>query len=139
MSHWYATVLFWRPQVVLCVNERMLLPVLMPLAPAATLPARFPGALATTMLQAHGWDAAKIDAEMQHMRECEITNTANRSVVGTLNEFAFLTGVWKEEQDAPADLHPLFMKLADVPFKPLRYDSPAQRVHALAQSATPTR
>lgn len=87
LGHWYATVLFWRPQVVLCVNELTLLPVLMPLAPAATLPARLPGALAI-VLQAHGWDAAKIDAEMQHMRECEIAKTANRSVVGTLNEFA---------------------------------------------------
>ncbi|MCV9981736.1 DUF6933 domain-containing protein [Burkholderia pseudomallei] len=131
LSRWYATVLFWRPQVVLCVNERTLLPVLIPLAPAATLPARFPEALAI-VLQAHGWDAAKIDAEMQYMRECEIFKTANRSVVGTLNEFAFLARVWKEEQDAPPDLHQLSMRLADVPCKPLRYDSPAQRVRTLA-------
>ncbi|PRH40726.1 DUF6933 domain-containing protein [Burkholderia vietnamiensis] len=138
LGRWYATVLFWRPQVVLCVNEHTLLPVLMPLAPVTTLPARFPEALAT-VLQAHGWDAAKIDAEMQHMRDCEIAKTANRSVVGTLNEFAFLARVWKEEQDAPPDLHRLSMKLADVPCKPLRYDSPAQRVRALAQSAAPAR
>nr|WP_317737620.1 hypothetical protein [Burkholderia pseudomallei] len=136
MSHWYATVLFWRPQVVLCVNERTLLPVLIPLAPAATLPARFPEALAI-VLQAHGWDAAKIDAETQYMRECEIVKTANRSVIGMLNEFTFLARVWKEERDAPPDLHRLSMKLADVPCKPLRYDSPAQRARALAQSATP--
>lgn len=136
LSHWYATVLFWRPQVVLCVNERTLLPVLIPLAPAATLPARFPEALAI-VLQAHGWDAAKIDAETQYMRECEIVKTANRSVVGMLNEFTFLARVWKEERDAPPDLHRLSMKLADVPCKPLRYDSPAQRARALAQSATP--
>ncbi|HGO6129709.1 hypothetical protein NUV25_28595 [Burkholderia pseudomultivorans] len=84
-------------------------------------------------------DAAKIDAEMQHMRDCEIAKTGNRSMVGTLNEFAFLARVWKEEQDASPDLHRLSMKLADVPCKPLRYDSPAQRVRALAQSATPTR
>lgn len=138
LGHWYATVLFWRPQVVLCVNERTLLPVLIPLVPAATLPARFPEALAT-VLQAHGWDTAKIDAEMQHMHECEIVKTANRSVVGMLNEFAFLARVWKEEQDAPPDLRRLSMKLADVPCKPLRYDSPAQRVRALAKSTTPAR
>ena len=35
---WYATALSWRPQVALLVNEPTLLPVLMPLAPAATLP-----------------------------------------------------------------------------------------------------
>jgi hypothetical protein len=32
---WYATLLFWRPQVALFVNERTFLPVLMPFAPAA--------------------------------------------------------------------------------------------------------
>ena len=40
LGQWYATALPWRPQVVLLVNEPTLLPVLMPLAPAATLPAR---------------------------------------------------------------------------------------------------
>ncbi len=44
LGEWYATVLFWKPHVVLGprVNETTLLPILMPLAPAATLPARIP-------------------------------------------------------------------------------------------------
>lgn len=33
LGTWYATVLFWKPRVVLLVNESTLLPVLMPLAP----------------------------------------------------------------------------------------------------------
>ena len=45
LGNWYANVLFWKPQVVLLVNERTLLPVLMPLAPAATLAERFPEVL----------------------------------------------------------------------------------------------
>lgn len=45
LGSWYATVLLWRPQVALFVNETTLLPVLMPLAPAASLLARFPAAL----------------------------------------------------------------------------------------------
>ncbi|MGH3826906.1 MAG: DUF6933 domain-containing protein, partial [Pseudonocardiaceae bacterium] len=36
LGDWYATALFWRPQVALLVSEVTLLPVLMPLAPAAT-------------------------------------------------------------------------------------------------------
>jgi hypothetical protein len=40
LGQWYATALTWRPQVALLVNESTLLPVLMPLAPAATLPTR---------------------------------------------------------------------------------------------------
>lgn len=30
LGEWYATALFWRPQVALLVNEPTLLPVLMP-------------------------------------------------------------------------------------------------------------
>jgi hypothetical protein len=41
MGQWYPTALFWRPHVALFVNEPTL-PVLMPLAPAGTLLARFP-------------------------------------------------------------------------------------------------
>jgi hypothetical protein len=42
MGSWYATVLFWKPQVALFVNETTLLPLLMPFAPAVTVLARFP-------------------------------------------------------------------------------------------------
>jgi hypothetical protein len=35
LGQWYATAVFWKPQVALFVNEPTLLPVLMPLAPAA--------------------------------------------------------------------------------------------------------
>ena len=47
LGSWYATALFWKPQVALFVNESTLVPVLMPLAPAATVIDRFPAALAT--------------------------------------------------------------------------------------------
>lgn len=49
LGNWYATVLFWRPQVALLVNERTLFPVLTPLAPAATLLDRFPEALGAVL------------------------------------------------------------------------------------------
>ena len=37
LGNWYGTVLFWRPQLALLVNEQTLFPVLMPLAPAAAV------------------------------------------------------------------------------------------------------
>jgi len=49
LGDWYATVLFWKPQVGLFVNESTLLPVLMPFAPVATVIDRFPVALATVL------------------------------------------------------------------------------------------
>ena len=53
LGHWYATALAWRPQVALPVNEPTLLPVLMPLAPAATLLTRVPEQIATVLAALH--------------------------------------------------------------------------------------
>ena len=41
----YATAVFWRPKVARFVNERTLLPLLLPLAPATTPVERFPDSL----------------------------------------------------------------------------------------------
>ncbi len=49
LGNWYATVLFCKPQVALLVSDQTLLPVLMPLAPAATLARRFPAQLALVL------------------------------------------------------------------------------------------
>src|SRR5689334_9642734 len=59
LGNWYATALFWKPQVALLVNERTLLPLLMPLAPASTIIARFPYELAA-ILALHGAGGAFI-------------------------------------------------------------------------------
>lgn len=50
LGNWHATVLFWKPQLALLVNDRTLLPVLVPLAPASTLGLRFPIALKTVLV-----------------------------------------------------------------------------------------
>ena len=60
LGNWYATALFWKPQVALLVNERTLLPVLMPLAPAAELAQRFPEYLASVLF-AHVAPHALVD------------------------------------------------------------------------------
>ena len=69
MGQWYATAMFWKPQVALFVSEPTLLPVLVPLAPAATLLARFPQQLAA-VLTAHGTPRAS------SMRTCGRCATA---------------------------------------------------------------
>ncbi len=90
LGNWYATAMFWKPQVGLLVNERTLYPVLMPLAPAATLMARFPGSLPQT-LQAGGVAADFIESEIAAMGEGRYAKTANRSVIGIMNEFSCLS------------------------------------------------
>lgn len=37
LGNWHVTALFWKPQIAILVSERILLPLLMPLAPASSL------------------------------------------------------------------------------------------------------
>jgi hypothetical protein len=115
LGSWYATALFWKPQVVLFVNEPTLLPILVPLAPAATVIDRFPGFVAE-MLHELGIPQTIIDTELAAMNEHVVAKTANRSVVGMLNEFSFLG---ERFLDPGTDLLMLSLRLADVPCGPL--------------------
>ena len=135
LGNWYATALFWKPQVALLVNERTLLPVLMPLAPASTLAARFPHELATILVR-HGANQAFIANEVAAMSEVSMAKTLNRSVVGTMNEFAFLAEVYREDMDT-LDLVALSMRLADTPCGAIKYDSPVRLVKELLGASAP--
>lgn len=117
LGEWYANVLPWQPRVTLLVNEATLLPVLLPLAPAATWPPRV-GEQIVAVLEAHGAPAGFIAAELSHMREWVLGVTANRSVVGVMNEFAFLADVHREYSPA-VDLLELAVRLAATPCGPL--------------------
>lgn len=134
LGEWYATALSWRPQVALLVNESTLLPVLMPLAPAATLPARIPQQIAAT-LSAHGAPASIVDEEARRMRDWRLGPTANRSVVGIMNEFTFLAEAWRGDQPRP-DLHALALRLSATPCSPLRrkHISPDRELASLLRS-----
>jgi hypothetical protein len=137
LSQWYATAVFWKPQVALFVNEPTLLPILMPLAPAATLLARFPQQ-AATVLAAHGTPETIIGAELQQMRSCRLAKTANRSVVGIMNEFTHLAETYHDDTQTP-DLLGLAMRLATTPCGPLysKHISPDRELHALVHSIRP--
>jgi len=63
LGDWYASAWAWRPQVALFVSKATLFPILMPLAPAATLLARFPDGLAQA-LAATDRDAAIREARL---------------------------------------------------------------------------
>jgi hypothetical protein len=76
LGDWYATILFWQPQVALFVNESTLLPVLMPLAPAATVTERFPQAL-SLLLAAHRVSRHFTEAEVAQMADCRLAPTSN--------------------------------------------------------------
>jgi hypothetical protein len=137
LGQWYATAMFWRPQVALFVSEPTLLPVLMPLAPATTLLARFPQQ-AATVLAAHGTPDTIIGAELQQMHDHRLAKTANRSVVGIMIEFTYLAEAYRDDTPAP-DLLALAMRLATTPCGPLysKHVSPDRELDALVRSIAP--
>jgi hypothetical protein len=132
LGDWYATVLFWRPQVALFVNEQTLLPVLMPFAPAASALYRFRVA-AAEVLRAHGVRPSFVESEVAAMTDYRLTKTRDRSVLGIMNEFAFLA----DTHGAPAtdlDLIELSLRLAETPCSPLygTHVSPDRALVAIA-------
>ncbi len=132
LGNWYATALFWKPQVAMFVNERTLLPVFMPLAPAAKLAQRFPAA-ARQVLDAHGVDPRFVDAEITSMGEGHYAKTASRSILGVMNEFAYLGDAHRQYHGADDDLVALSVRIAETPTSPLykRHISPDDELRAL--------
>jgi hypothetical protein len=130
LGNWYGTVRFWKPQVALLVNERTLFPVLMPLAPAATLMERFPGGLRHT-LEARGVVADFIESEIGAMVDGQYAKTASRSVLGIMNEFGYLAD-WLRDRRGSTDLVTLALRLSETPCGPLyqRHGSPDRELDA---------
>ncbi len=117
LGSWYATDLGWRPRMALFVNEPTLLPVLVPLAPATTLGARFVEQLGV-VLAAHGCPTEFIDHEVEEAAVQVWAKTVNRSLVGILVEFAFLADRHRQLRGTP-DPIALSVKLAGTPCSPL--------------------
>ncbi|URN07677.1 hypothetical protein LUW74_32855 [Actinomadura madurae] len=115
-----------------------MLPVLMPLAPATTLLDRFPQQLAA-VLAAHGVAEEVVNRELKQMAEHRLAKTANRSVIGVMNEFTYLAGVHRSGESAP-DLLGLSLRLAKTPCGPLyaRHVSPDRELAALLRTVPPT-
>jgi hypothetical protein len=80
-----------------------------------------------TVLAAHGIPAPIIAAEREQMCQWRTAATANRSVVGVMNEFSFLAAAWR---DGEVDLLALALRLAGTPCGPL-YPTHGSPDHAL--------
>lgn len=117
LGDWYATALFWKPQLALLVNERTLLPVVMSLAPAKSLAQRFPDALAQVLL-ALDINPVKVKSELEKMGQVTYCKTTNRSVLGIMNQFSFQAEGYRDHFGL-VDPLALSVKLAGTPCSPL--------------------
>lgn len=118
LGDWYATAIFWKPQVALFVNERTYLPVVLPLAPVASLVERFPEALAI-VLDRLGVDPRVVAAERAAMTDAVVAKTADRRALGVMNELVF-QAKWRVDRGLDAEELPaLSVHLAGVLLGPL--------------------
>ena len=135
LGAWYATLLRWRPMVALFVNDSTLLPVLVPMAPAATLLRRFPTSV-SDVLTAHRVRGDLVASCLADMTTVRVRPTVSRSVVGVVNEFSYLADTVRD--DYRDDLVGLSVRLASTPCSPLygRHISPDRELAALVLDRT---
>ena len=120
LGDWTANmVILNRQQLVVAVSSRTLLPVILPLAPAKTLPTRLPMAVGE-VLRRLAIDRSLADAEANAMAECFVDRTNDRRVLGSLNEFIFMLESYLDGRP----LVDVALHLADMPCGPLRGEAP---------------
>lgn len=134
LGDWYANILFSRPhQLVLCVSERSLLPVVLLAKETQTLASRLSFA-AGLMLEKLGVAPSLIERELFEMRSFAYGRTQNRRVLGSLNDLMFQLSVYVHHRPASSLLeHSLH--LAETPCSPIGMGSPDRVTVELFQAA----
>ena len=123
LGDWYANILFSKPQqLVLCVSERSLLPVVLPAKESQTLGRRL-SAAAGEVLQRLGVAAALVEREQSEMRVFAYGRTQNRRVLGSLNDLMFQLS-WYLHARPEASLLEHSLHLAETPCTPIGRSSP---------------
>jgi hypothetical protein len=123
LGDWYAHLLFTRPQLVLCMSERTLLPVLIPARDASALVPRLREG-AVTMLRSLGMPEAAVAAEESAMAQAVIGRTASRQVLGSINDFVWML----DSYPGHGTLLDVSLHLAETPCGPLQMNSPGRRL-----------
>jgi hypothetical protein len=127
LGDWTAHLFFiGRQQIVLGVNNKTLLPVLLPIAPIKTFTSRFVEA-AGEMLMALGIDRKAVLAEMGAMSECVVAPTNDRRVLGTINDFGRMLEVYLDGRPVVE----VALHLAEAPCGPLKMGRPRDAAREL--------
>jgi hypothetical protein len=123
LGDWYANLVFTRhSRLIICVSERSLLPVLVEARDFPSFIARFQEAV-RSVLRHIGAASELLDSEAREMDQITIGATANRRVLGSLNDLASLDRFTIEGHPEIA-LGKLAIELAGTPCAPLNYESP---------------
>jgi hypothetical protein len=132
LGDWYANIWFSRPQLIVCVSERSLLPVVLPAKGLATLVPRLAAAAGEVLLRL-GVAPHLVHAEQAAMQTFSYARTQNRSVLGSLNDFIFLLSHYVAGNPA-ASLLEHSLHLAHTPCAPIGPGFPDKVTRELFQA-----
>lgn len=123
LGDWYANILFSKPQqLVLCVSERTMLPVIVPAKDIHTLPNRLVVAV-HEVLTTIGVDPQLAERECAEMQDFRFGKTNNRSILGSLNDLMFNFEYYLQANPVDSLLeHSL--RLSTIICKPIGYSHP---------------
>lgn len=124
LGDWYGNILrLGRRQYLLFISERSRLPVVLSIGEAKRLTAVFPGAVCEVLANV-GIAAADVADEHSRMLEIAFGRTRNRSLLGTMNDFAFMALHGHRNRHEPDSPEELVRFLAQTPILPLDGASP---------------
>jgi hypothetical protein len=133
LGDWYAAPFsVGHARLVMCVSESSLLPVFVRSQSRDGLIARFREAV-LAVLQQLDVSRSALRAERQHLADVVVGITVNRSVLGSMNDFA-VQGRWYLKTKGEGNLLALALDLADIPCGPLQYRHPRQVVRELLRA-----
>ena len=132
LGDWNANLLY-RPggQVILVVNDRSLLPVLIPARPRDLIVGRFVEALAEE-LRLLGVPSGVISAEVAEMVEMQLGPTRSSQILGSMNDF---NRMLDDELSRSRDFVEAALRLAEAPCGPIAMRSPRDLVVELLVAA----
>jgi hypothetical protein len=123
LGDWYANFLAARPQrLAICVNERSLLTVLVPLAPRTGFIDRFREAARQRIEEIPAPHDA-VAAAVKGLQTIRIGRATNRSVIGSLNNLRQLA-LWLLRDNPVVDPDTLAWRLCETPMLTLQWGFP---------------
>jgi len=133
LGDWYGNILrIGRRQHLMFISERSRLPVVIPIRELKRLSTVFPDAVCER-LAVVGVAAADIADERMRMSELAFGRTRNRSLLGTLNDFAFMAQSVDARRPEPESPEELMQFLSQTPILPLDGASPIELTRAVFQ------
>ena len=133
LGDWYGNILrIGRRQHLLFISERSRLPVVVPITDSKRLGTVLPNAVCER-LAIVGVASTDIADERARMSDLAFGRTRNRSLLGTMNDFAFMAQSVDARPSEPESPEELMQFLSQTPILPLDGASPIELTRAVFQ------